>query len=249
MTVFLIKNDVLAVEALFDYLWLFRTIVAQGQHSDWESPIRQIKQLSMELIMLHGVTDVAGTNAQRFRSNHGILRSTHGIFNSKQQIGFLRCFEEQAVLIAVFADTILFVIVEPALMVGKEEQQNRSRCNECLIIAGFAQDFFGCLVLDDDDGIEHLIACGRRTHCSLQNGIQILLGNITFIVTAQRYTAVDGFQSFVHSQIPLAPILPQKQNGIVHKILRSRLCVLTGCIPFVWKQAIHSPTDRYKQHA
>ena len=86
MSVLFIKNDVLLLKTRTKLFQVIFPIVAQTQHPDWKRPIRQVKQLTVELIVFHDVSDIAGTNAQRLGSNHRILCCNHRILDCQQQV-------------------------------------------------------------------------------------------------------------------------------------------------------------------
>ena len=64
-------------------------IISQAQKGNGNCVIRELKQLFVVLIIFQNISNVAGSDSQRFRHQHSVLGGNHGILNGKQQIRFV----------------------------------------------------------------------------------------------------------------------------------------------------------------
>ena len=98
-------------------------------------------------------------------------------------------------------------------MICKEDKDHRSSRNKCLMVTALREDFSSLLIPHHKDGIKHLVACGRSTHCSMQDFVENFLGNFPIIVDSQRSSVVDDVKNGIaHKNPPFCTLARLKKN-------------------------------------
>ena len=90
------------------------------------------------------------------------------------------------------------VVVEPPLVVGQEEQDERRPGDERLVVARPGKGVLRRLIVHLDDRVEHHVARGRRAQGRLQEQFLILRADRPFLVGADGLAVEQEFDGFVH---------------------------------------------------
>ena len=145
--------------------------IAKAEKSNGESVLGEIQQFPVVFILLHDVSDVARSNPQRFRGDHGGLSGDQGIATGQKQISFSRQAKLFSLRLTIRPHTRCDEDVEPALIICEKEQNQWRFGDERLIVAGYRELVLDRLILNLDDGIEHHVPGGGGTHSGVNNQI------------------------------------------------------------------------------
>ena len=118
---------------------------------------RKMQQFTLPLAVFRNIADIAGTEAEAFGSDDGILRGDHGIRHGKQQIADAgtACGAPDA-----------FICVIPLFAICAEHQHHRRTRNERLMVAAVCQCSFQRIVRNIQNCVELLASGARRLHGS-----------------------------------------------------------------------------------
>ena len=106
--------------------------IAEHQHQGREHVVGQVKQLPVDFIMLHNISDIAGTDPQALRGGHRVLGGDGRILHRQEEISRPR-FSRAA---ASQREGLI-----PFLKVRAEHQHHLSPGNKWLMVAGIRQLF------------------------------------------------------------------------------------------------------------
>ena len=179
-----------------------------------------MQHLLMNFAVFHDIADVAGADPKALRSYNSILCGDRRIGYGQQQVantGLAR--------LAPGSDTG----VVPLLAVGTEDQHKLAFGDKGLMITGINQMCFQGWIGYIDDGIELLIASGRRVDGGEQNGFLLLCRNITIFKCAYGF-ALDQFANgLIHNGTSLL-------DKSIFAFARRSVCIVScrkGCVN-VW---------------
>jgi len=168
--------------------------ITKDQHTGGNDIIGQVEQLTMVFEVLDDIADIAGTDAQGFGGNSGILCGDQCILLGQQQIALGGVTN----LGEVFSEDI-----HPTLDISAEDQYERCCGNERLVITALRQLGLHFGIGDIQNGQHGHIAGRGGLNGSVQNGMLIFGRDRLLGVDTDRLAVLDQFECGIHGRAPL----------------------------------------------